>query len=189
MQFCYFVIISPVKRAGPFIWTYINPNHLLMFVPSLVKIGQMVLEKRFFLISSMYFCYLYIISPCKRGEGAFIWINLISFTLCQILLKLAQWFWRNRRKCEKFTDRWTHDGQQVIWAFSSGGLKKEGYVHYTLNKLRSKSRKYSIAILHFIKAKCHDIFSIKLQINYWFIVIIKVFSNYIKFMTLFLFHI
>ena len=25
--------------------------------------------------------------------------------LCQVWLKLAQWFWRRRRKCEKVTDR------------------------------------------------------------------------------------
>ena len=30
--------------------------------------------------------------------------------LCQVWLKLAQWFWRRRWKCEKFTDRQT-DGQ------------------------------------------------------------------------------
>ena len=30
--------------------------------------------------------------------------------LCYVWLKLAQWFWRRRWKCEKFTDRWT-DGQ------------------------------------------------------------------------------
>ena len=26
-------------------------------------------------------------------------------TLCQVLLKVAQWFWRKRWKCEKFTNR------------------------------------------------------------------------------------
>ena len=30
--------------------------------------------------------------------------------LCQVWLKLAQWFWRRRWKCEKFTDR-RMDGQ------------------------------------------------------------------------------
>ena len=47
-------------------------------------------------------------------------------TLCQVWLKLAQWFWRRRWKCEKFTDRQTDrrtdgrtdgqtdDGRQVI---------------------------------------------------------------------------
>ena len=66
--------------------------------------------------------------------------------LCQVWLKLTQWFWRRRWKCEKFTDRQT-DGQtdgrtnrqtdgrtdrqtpddrwseKLTWAFSSGELK------------------------------------------------------------------
>ena len=28
--------------------------------------------------------------------------------LCQVWLNFAQWFWRRRWKCEKFTDRWTN---------------------------------------------------------------------------------
>ena len=58
--------------------------------------------------------------------------------LCQVWLKLAQWFWRRRWKCEKFRDRRTDrqaDGQtdrqttddrwseKLTWAFSSGELK------------------------------------------------------------------
>ena len=31
MYFRYFVIISPWKRAWPFIWTHLNPVHLRMF--------------------------------------------------------------------------------------------------------------------------------------------------------------
>ena len=31
-------------------------------------------------------------------------------TLCQVWLKLAQWIWRRRWKCEKFTD-WRKDGR------------------------------------------------------------------------------
>ena len=34
--------------------------------------------------------------------------------LCQVWLKLAQWFWRRRWKCEKFIDTRTDDGQQPI---------------------------------------------------------------------------
>ena len=38
--------------------------------------------------------------------------------LCQVWLKLDQWFWRRRWKCEKFTDRrtdrQTDDGRKVI---------------------------------------------------------------------------
>ena len=33
--------------------------------------------------------------------------------LCQVWLKLAQWFWRRKWKCEKFKDRGI-DGQKVV---------------------------------------------------------------------------
>ena len=46
MYFHFFVIISPWKRAGPFIWTNLNPLHPRMLVPSLVEIGPVVLEKK-----------------------------------------------------------------------------------------------------------------------------------------------
>ena len=39
------------------------------------KLAQLFLEKRIFLISSIYFRYFVIISPLKRG-GPFIWTNL-----------------------------------------------------------------------------------------------------------------
>ena len=42
MYFRYFVIISPSKRAGPFVWTNLNP----LYPKSLVEIGPVVLEKR-----------------------------------------------------------------------------------------------------------------------------------------------
>ena len=44
----------------------------------------------------------------------------LSNTLCQVWLKLAQWFWRRRWKCEVYrqtdgqTDGQTDDGRQVI---------------------------------------------------------------------------
>ena len=46
MYFCYFTIISPWKRAGSFIWTNLNPLHPGCFVPSLVEIDTVVLEKK-----------------------------------------------------------------------------------------------------------------------------------------------
>ena len=75
----YFVIISPWKRAGLFVWTNLNLFNQVCFGPSLVKIGLVVLEKNFFFISSMYFHYFVIISPLKR-PGPFIWTNWIPFT-------------------------------------------------------------------------------------------------------------
>jgi hypothetical protein len=55
--------------------------------------------------------------------------------LCQVWLKLAQWFWRRSRKCKSLqtdgqtdrqTDRLTPDNgrsEKLTWAFSSGELK------------------------------------------------------------------
>ena len=52
-------------------------------------------------------------------------------SLCQVWLKLTQWFLRRIRKLEKFTDgqtdRQTPDerlSEKLTWAFSSGELKK-----------------------------------------------------------------
>ena len=44
--FHYFVIISPCKRAGLFIWTNWIPFIQRCFVPTLVENGQVVLEKK-----------------------------------------------------------------------------------------------------------------------------------------------
>ena len=49
----------------------------------------------------MYFLYFTIIFSWKKATP-FIWIKN---ALCQVWLKVAQWFWKRRWKCEKFTDR------------------------------------------------------------------------------------
>ena len=38
--------------------------------------------------------------------------HLNKDALCQVSLKLAQWFWRRSRKCEKYTDRQTTDNRR-----------------------------------------------------------------------------
>ena len=65
MYFCYFVIISPWEKVGPFISIPFTQGGI---VPSLVKISPVVLEKKIFKISSMYFRYIVVISPWKRTE-------------------------------------------------------------------------------------------------------------------------
>ena len=62
-------------------------------------------EKEFY-ISSMYFHYFVIISPWKRASPSFeqIWIiNIQGCPCAKFWLKLTEWFWRKRWKCEKFT--------------------------------------------------------------------------------------
>ena len=69
------------------------------FVPSLVKISQVVLEKKMFFnfvnVFSLFLNYL----PLEKG-GA-LHLNKVEYpspkdAMCQIWLKLAQWFWRRR---------------------------------------------------------------------------------------------
>ena len=102
MYFCYFVIISPQKRAWPFNWRNLNPQHPKMLCAKFNYNWPCSSGREDFLISSKYFCYFKIIST---------WIG----------------FWRKRSKCEKFyKDRWkTEDrwSEKLTWAFSSGELK------------------------------------------------------------------
>ena len=90
MYFSYIVIISPWKRAGHPIeltWIPITQGYV---VPSLVKIGQVVLEKILTFFKSI-FRYFVIISHWKR-VWPFIWINLN--TLCpRMLCAKFGWNW------------------------------------------------------------------------------------------------
>ena len=88
--------------------------------------------RRFFNFVNVYFQYFIIISPCKKG-GA-LHLNKLESplpknVLCQVWLKLAEWFWRRRWKCEKFKDRQTDrqtDGRTDGWTDrrrTTGGQK------------------------------------------------------------------
>ena len=62
----------------------------------------------------------------RSGFGQEDFLNFIKLefpspkgALYQVWLKSAQWFWRRRWKCEKFTDRWTTDNrrsEKLKWA-------------------------------------------------------------------------
>ena len=71
MFFCYFEIISPWKRAGPFM----SPLHPRMHFAKFGWNWPSGCGEKDFLILSMYFCDFVIISPWKR-VGPFIWTNL-----------------------------------------------------------------------------------------------------------------
>ena len=92
MYFHYFVIISPWKRAGPIIWTNLNPLHQTMLCAKFCwnwPCGSG--EEDFFLISTMYFRYFVIIFPWKRA-GPFIWKNL-NPTYQKMLCAKFGWNW------------------------------------------------------------------------------------------------
>ena len=95
MYFHYFVIISPWKRAGPFIWTNLNSLYPRMLC---AKFGWNWLSgsgEEDFLILSMFFPYFCNYLPLEKG-GALHLNKLESPSskdaLCQVWMKLAQWF-------------------------------------------------------------------------------------------------
>ena len=100
----------PLVKGGPFTWTNLNPLHPRMFGwnwPS----GSGDDFFYFVNVFSLFRNYL----PLEKG-GALRLYKLESPSpkdaLCKLWLKLAQWFWRRRWKCEKFTDRWRTTGDQ-----------------------------------------------------------------------------
>ena len=99
MYFRYFIIISPWKRAGLFIWTNLNPLHSRMHCAKFVWNWHSGSGEEL-LISSMYFCYFLIISPWKRAGPSFeqTWIPFIQGFFVPSLVEncFSTWFWRRR---------------------------------------------------------------------------------------------
>ena len=104
----YDYIITLIKRRKKNLYEKLLVLHLKKFEsPSpkdalcqvWLKLGSVVLEKKFFLILSMFFPYFCNYLPLEKG-GALQLIKLESplpkDALCQVWLNLAQWFWRRR---------------------------------------------------------------------------------------------
>ena len=103
MYFRNFVLISPWKRAWPFIWT-----SLLPLLPRMLcaKFGwNWPSGSGDFLKFVNVFLQFRNYHPLEKG-GALHLNKLESPShknaLCKVWLKLARWFWRRRWKCEKF---------------------------------------------------------------------------------------
>ena len=90
MYFCYFVIISPLKKAELFIWTNFNPLHPRMHC---AKFGWNRPSASWgdFTNSSMYFRNVVIISSWKKNKP-FIWTNMNPFHPKKICAKFG-WNW------------------------------------------------------------------------------------------------
>ena len=131
MYFCYFVIISPWKRVGPFIWTKLNPLHPRILCAKFGWNWPCGSGEEDFLISSIYFRYIIIISPRKRARP-FIWKTWIPFTqgyfvrslveIGPVVLGKKMKMWKVNRRTDRQTKRWL---EKLTWAFSSGELKKK----------------------------------------------------------------
>ena len=67
-------------------------------MPNLVEIGSVVLEKKMFLFGDVFLLFH---NYLPLGKGEALVSNKCKFpsskdALCQVRLKLAQWFWRRR---------------------------------------------------------------------------------------------
>ena len=125
----YFVIISPWKRMGSSFeqtWIPLTQGWLCQVW---LKLAQWFWRRRFskfLIVFSQFHNYL----PLEKGRA--LQLNKLEFpslkdTLCHVWLKLAQWFWRRRWKCRKFskkTDKfWS---EKLTWAKGSSELKMDG---------------------------------------------------------------
>jgi hypothetical protein len=124
------VIISLWREPGPLFEQFRIPFTQGWFLPSLIEINWLVLEKKIF---RNFLCIFTLLQLFSLGEGqspSFEQFRIpytLNDELCQVLLKLAQWFWRRCQKCKSLrTDGRTTDNgrsKKLTWAFSSGELK------------------------------------------------------------------
>ena len=113
----YFHYYLPLEKDRAF---HLNKHNLTSLKYALcqvwLKLAQWFLRERFLNLFNVFTLFHYYL-PLEK-DGALHLDKLESPSpkdaLWQIWLKLAQWFLRRRWKCEKFTDRRTDDGQQVI---------------------------------------------------------------------------
>ena len=126
MYFNYFVIISPCKRAVPFIWTNLNPLHPRMLCAKFGWNWPSGSGEEDFLISSMYFRFFVIISPWKRA-WPIIRTNWNSFAqecfvpsfveIGSVVLAKKRKMWKvYRRSNERQALRKAHLSFQIRWA-------------------------------------------------------------------------
>ena len=93
MYFCYFIILFPWKRAGPFIWTNLNPLHLRMLCAKFGWNWPTGSEEEDFFNFVNVFSQFHNYLPLEKG-GA-LYLNKLESpspkdALCQVWLKLAQ---------------------------------------------------------------------------------------------------
>jgi hypothetical protein len=120
--FAFLWLSHPWRRRGTLFEQFKIPITIGWFVPSLTDIGLLVLEKKIFENCQCIFTLLLLSPLGKRQSTSFEQFRIPSpkDNLCQIWLKLAQCFWRRRRKCKSLrtdgrtarrTDRQTDNGR------------------------------------------------------------------------------
>ena len=115
------------------------------------KFGPQWFWRRFFNFINVFLLYRYYLSLEK---GRALHLNKLESpspkdALCQVWLKLAQWFWRRRWKCEKFTDGRTTDTRRsekldhLFNRWRSAGPSASNALTATSRVVRGSQRKKS----------------------------------------------
>ena len=94
MYFCYFLIIFPWKRSEPFIWTNLSCHHPSMICAKFDS--NWFLRRRFLNFINVFSLFRNYLPLEKVGALCLYKFEYPSTndTLCQVWLKLAQWFCR-----------------------------------------------------------------------------------------------
>ena len=133
MYFLYFVIISPWKRAGSYMFEQTSTKNA--FCRVCLKLAPWF-WRRFLKNSSVYFHSFVIISPWKR-TCSFIW-TILNPLYPRMLCAMFGWTWpsssgevkenvKSLRKQRRQRRRRTTDklwSQKLTWAYGSGELKR-----------------------------------------------------------------
>ena len=100
MYFCCFIIISPLKRLGPFIWTNLNPLHSRILCAKFGWNWPSGSGEEDFLNFLNAFSLFRNYLPLEKGRA--LHLNKLESpwtkdALCQVWLKLALWFFLEKK--------------------------------------------------------------------------------------------
>jgi hypothetical protein len=145
-HFYIFVIISPLKRTRPFIWTNLNCLNPRIIYTKFDWIWPAGSGEEDFCLC---ICTLLLLSAFGEGWSPSFETPSPKNDLCQVWLKLAQWFWRRRRKCKNLqTDARTDRKPAIRIAHLSFQLRwaKIQFI-YSVYFLKTSVQKHVLAIV------------------------------------------
>ena len=129
MYFRHFVIISPWKRARPFIWINLNPLHPRILCAKFVEISPMVLGKKTFKFCWCIFAFLFLSSLAKLGlqrcakeYNCTFKMHLVHLVLQYISVKLIKLYFNRYfalpSSCPKFLPEILLQKEQILKIFA-----------------------------------------------------------------------